>query len=320
VRAFVNPKAYTNGLWQKNQVVQVDIAKTRVLSVAEALLVTFLWSTSYILIKIGLEEINPLAFAAYRYAVASLILSVPLLYQHRKRLLSLDWRRKMLFLLLGFTGYFVAQGLQFFGLYYLQPVTVTFLLNLTPIFVLALSALFLNELPSSTQLVGIALTLCGVFVFFYDALGGVGKVTGVLVTLVSGVGWAIYMIISRYSLSRNEESVMILTTCSMIFGSLMLLGTTTVTGNIVAVSFNGWILILWLGVVNTAVAFTLWNQALKALQVYEQSILQNTMLIQIALLAFVFLQEPLDPQKVVGMVMVFMGVLIVQLRARRKKR
>jgi drug/metabolite transporter (DMT)-like permease len=297
----------------------VDIAKTRVLSVAEALLVTFLWSTSYIIIKIGLEEINPLAFATYRYAVASFILSVPLFYQNRKRLVGFDLSRKLMFLLLGFTGYFVAQGLQFFGLYYLQPVTVTFLLNLTPIFVLVLSALFLSEYPSSIQLVGIALTLCGVLVFFYDALAGVGKVTGVLVTLVSGVGWAVYMIISRYYLSGNVESVITLTTCSMVSGSFMLLGTTTLTGNIVAVSFSGWLMILWLGVVNTAVAFTLWNHALKALQVYEQSILQNTMLIQIALLAFVFLHEPLDAQKILGMAMVFIGVLIVQLRPRREK-
>jgi drug/metabolite transporter (DMT)-like permease len=297
----------------------VDIAKTRVLSVAEALLVTFLWSTSYILIKIGLEEINPLAFAAYRYTLASLVLSVPLFYQLRKRLLNLDLRRKLIFLLLGFTGYFVAQGLQFFGLYYLQPVTVTFLLNLTPLFVLVFSALFLDEHPSSVQLVGIALTLGGVVVFFYDALASVGKVTGVLVTFVSGVGWAVYMIISRYYLSGNVESVITLTTCSMVSGSFMLLGATILTGNIVAVSFSGWVIILWLGVVNTAVAFTLWNHALKALKVYEQSILQNTMLIQIALLAFVFLHETLDAQKILGMVMVFIGVLIVQLKPRRGK-
>ena len=283
------------------------------------MLVTFLWSTSYILIKIGLEEINPLAFAAYRYAVASFVLSVPLFYQHRKHLLGLDLRRKLMFLLLGFTGYFVAQGLQFFGLYYLQPVAVTFILNLTPIFVLVLSAVFLNEHPSPSQLVGIALTLCGVLVFFYDALAGVGEVTGVLVTLVSGVGWAVYMIISRYYLTRNVGGIITLTTCSMVSGSFMLLGMTTLTGNIVAVSFSGWVMILWLGVVNTAVAFTLWNHALKALQVYEQSILQNTMLIQIALLAFVFLHEPLDAQQILGMMMVFIGVLIVQLRPRPEK-
>ena len=297
----------------------MDTTKTRLSSLGEALLVTFLWSTSYIFIKIGLEEIDPVTFAAYRYAVASLILSVPLFYQHRKRLLNLDLRRTLMYLLLGFTGYFIAQGLQFFGLYYLQSVTVTFLLNLTPLFVLVLSALFLSELPSSIQLVGIALTLCGVLVFFYDALAGVGEVTGVLVTLVSGVGWAIYMIISRYYLGKNEESVITLTTCSMVSGAFMLLGAATLTGNIVMVSLNSWIIILWLSIVNTAVAFTLWNHALKTLQVIEQSILQNTMLIQITLLAFVFLHEPLQAQKILGMSMVFIGVLIVQLKPRRER-
>ena len=127
-----------------------------------------------------------------------------------------------------------------------------------------------------------------------ERVDGLEKVTGVLVTLVSGVGWALYMIISRYYLSKNNESVVTFTTCSMLSGAFMLLVATTLTGNIVMVSFNGWVIILWLSVVNTAIAFTLWNHALKTLQAIEQSILQNTMLIQIALLAFVFLQEPLS--------------------------
>jgi len=40
----------------------------------EALLATFLWPASYILIKIGLRELNPIAFAAYRYTLASIVL------------------------------------------------------------------------------------------------------------------------------------------------------------------------------------------------------------------------------------------------------
>ena len=39
-----------------------------------ALLVTFLWSTSWILIKRGLQEIPPLAFAGLRYGLAFLLL------------------------------------------------------------------------------------------------------------------------------------------------------------------------------------------------------------------------------------------------------
>lgn len=46
----------------------------RLYALVEAVFVTFLWSTSYILIKIGLREINSIAFASYRYALASALL------------------------------------------------------------------------------------------------------------------------------------------------------------------------------------------------------------------------------------------------------
>jgi drug/metabolite transporter (DMT)-like permease len=290
------------------------------LPLIEASLVTFLWSTSYILIRIGLKEINPLAFAAYRYIIASLILLFPFLYQLKKgKVNKLSPKSIAKFLLLGFTGFFIAQGLQFFGLYFLNSVTVTFILNLTPIFVLGLSVFFLNERPSNLQLIGIALTLSGVVVFFYSALPDIKMITGVLITLISGVGWAIYMIISRYYLRKNYENVITLTSISMLFGGLMLLSATIITGNIVTVSFNNWIMILWLSIVNTVVAFFLWNHALKTLKAVEQSILQNTMLLQITILAVIFLQETINEQKILGMAIVFVGVLIVQLKAKKEK-
>ena len=290
------------------------------LPLIEASLVTFLWSTSYILIRIGLKEINPLAFAAYRYIIASLILLFPFLYQLKKgKINKLSPKSVTIFLLLGFTGFFIAQGLQFFGLYFLNSVTVTFILNLTPIFVLGLSVFFLNERPSTLQLMGIALTLSGVVIFFYSALPDIRMITGVLITLISGVGWAIYMIISRYYLRKNYENVITLTSISMLFGGLMLLSATIITGNIVNVSFNNWIMILWLSIVNTVVAFFLWNHALKTLKAVEQSILQNTMLLQITILAVIFLQETINEQKILGMAIVFIGVLIVQLKSKKEK-
>jgi drug/metabolite transporter (DMT)-like permease len=298
----------------------MSIQKLQILPLIEASLVTFLWSTSYILIRIGLKEINPLAFAAYRYVIASLILLLPFLYQLKKgRINKLSPKSVGIFVLLGFTGFFIAQGLQFFGLYFLNSISVTFILNLTPIFVLGLSVFFLEERPSPLQLTGIVLTLSGVVVFFYSALQDIRMITGVLITLISGVGWAIYMIISRHYLGKNYENVITLTSISMFFGGLMLVSATVITGNIVNVSFNSWMIILWLSIVNTVVAFFLWNLALRTLTAVEQSILQNTMLIQITILAIFFLQETINAQKILGMAIVFIGVLIVQLRPKKRK-
>jgi drug/metabolite transporter (DMT)-like permease len=78
-------------------------------------------------------------------------------------------------------------------------------------------------------------------------------------------------------------------------------------------SWSSWGMILWLALVNTAFAFTLWNHTLKRLTAMESSLINNTMLIQIALLAWVFLDEPLSPKGVVGIILAAVGVLAVQL-------
>ena len=61
---------------------------TSIIGTGRALLVTFLWSTSYVFIKLGLEGINPLAFAACRYALASIILSALMSLKGKKALIT----------------------------------------------------------------------------------------------------------------------------------------------------------------------------------------------------------------------------------------
>ena len=75
---------------------------------------------------------------------------------------------------------------------------------------------------------------------------------------------------------------------------------------------SGWLIIVWLGVVYTALAFFLWNHALETLEVFELSVLQNTMLIQITIISVVFLGETLPLAKYAYMAIIFVGVSIVQ--------
>ena len=50
------------------------MSSSHVRSMLQALFVTFLWSTSWVLIKFSLEEIPALTFAGLRYALAFLLL------------------------------------------------------------------------------------------------------------------------------------------------------------------------------------------------------------------------------------------------------
>ena len=288
--------------------------RDRLLGVLEALLVTFLWSSSYVLVKIGLDQIQipPLTLVALRYAVASAVL-IPLAIRRRSFTMLGDSRTLRRIGFLGLTGYAVAQGLQCLGLFYLPAVSVTFILNFTPVFVLAMGVFALGEQPTKAQLGGMGLVLVGAYLFFNDPLSGSSPV-GILITLFSGLGWAAYMVYSRYTFVREEFDLLGLTAFSMGAGTLILVAAALVFEGVSSVPPSGWGIIAWLGVVNTALAFFLWNHALQRLEAFETSILQNTMLIQIAVLSWVFLGERLTGMKLVAMAMVFLGVLTVQLR------
>jgi len=280
----------------------------------EALLVTFLWSTSYILTKIGLTEISPLVLVSLRYVVASLILVPVAVLQGEHR--ALDGRAALKLVFLGITGYSVAQGLQCVGLYHLPAVTVTFILNFTPVIVLTLGLVFLKTTPTPRQVAGIALVIAGAYIYFGGGVSA-SSLTGVIVTFVSGLGWAAYLVASRAFFKPGEIGPLGLSAFAMGVGTVFIAGSAWVYEGFTALSLGGWGIVIWLGVVNTAAAFFLWNHALQRVEAFEISILQNTMLIQIAILSVIFLGETLTAMKMLGMAAVFVGVLIVQLSGLR---
>ncbi|MFH1180002.1 MAG: EamA family transporter, partial [Candidatus Bathyarchaeota archaeon] len=57
----------------------------RVRAIVEALFVTFLWSSSYILTKFGLMDIDPLTLVGLRYLIASLVL-IPLALKRKEHM------------------------------------------------------------------------------------------------------------------------------------------------------------------------------------------------------------------------------------------
>jgi drug/metabolite transporter (DMT)-like permease len=93
---------------------------------------------------------------------------------------------------------------------------------------------------------------------------------------------------------------------------------TALSGQYAALTTSGVLTIVWLATANTALAFFMWNWALRAVPAYELTVLQNVMLVEIAVFAYVFLQETITPLMVVGMLLVLSGVFVVQARTIRK--
>jgi len=84
-------------------------------AILQALFVTVLWSTSWVLIKRTLDEIPPLTFAGLRYTLAFLIL-LPGLWKYKAEVRALSAKEWLLLATLGVVFYTMTQGGQFLTL------------------------------------------------------------------------------------------------------------------------------------------------------------------------------------------------------------
>ncbi len=277
-------------------------------AILQAFLVTFLWSTSWVLIKIALAEVPPLTFAGLRYTLAFLIL-LPILWVRKhevRRLSSQEWRSLVI---LGLVFYALTQGGVFVSLKYLNPLTFSLMLNFTTVLVAIVGIAALREWPSWWQWIGILVFLVGVLFYFYPLKLEVGNGLGMLWGWLTVCGNAAASILSRAINKENRIKPLVVTVISMGTGALVLLAAGLAIQGLPPISLQSWAIIAWLAIVNTAFAFTLWNKTLQTLPAMESSMINNTMLIQIAILAWIFLGETITPIEVVGLSIATIGVI-----------
>ncbi len=280
----------------------------------QALLVAFLWATSWVFIKIGLHDIPALTFAGLRYALAFLCLLPVLWYSKQHHLGSLSKSAWLQLIALGVLLYGVTQGSQFLSLFYLPAVTTNLLLSFSTILVALLGIFTLGEVPTWRQWGGVALYLAGVWLYFYPVAVPMDQRLGLAIALVGVLANAFSSLLGRAVNRRRDISPLQITVVSMGCGAAVLLATGVAVQGMPRLSVTSWLIVAWLAVINTAFAFTLWNHTLRILSAMESSILNSTMMLQIPILAWVFLDERLNYQEVTGLVVAGLGILIVQLR------
>lgn len=304
---------------------QVPPQGNHFVAVLQALFVTLLWSSSWVLIKQGLGEIPPLTFAGLRYTLAAMVLWAALLAGPARRaaVAALGARAWLALVLLGLVMYSLTQGAQFVALAYLPAQSVSLALSLTPVLVALLGTFLLAEGLRPAQWVGVGLVLVGALVYFLPGAGAPGAgATGAAAG--AAVGWAVAglgalanaasALLGRAVNRGGKLGPLVVTAVSMGAGALVLLGAGAFVQGLPALSARGWLIVVWLALVNTAFAFTLWNLTLRRLSATESSVINNTMLVQIAVLAYFFLGEPLGIRQVVAFGLVVVGTLVVQLR------
>ena len=290
------------------------------LAVLQGLFVTFLWSTSWILVKIGLDdlELAPLSFAGLRYALAAAILLPFGIRAMRRQAAGTPMGAGLLLRVAAYGLVFVAiaQGAQFAALAELPATAVSLVLSSIPVWV-ALGSLFTGaERPSLGQVAGILLLTVGAVLYFGPCEVADGATVGfaAAAVCVAAAAASSHMgrNLARDAVGRVGGSIG-LTAISMAVGGVVLLLVSVLVEGWPALDLTGWAIVAWLAAVNTAFAFTLWNHTLRTLTAVESSVVNNTMTVQIAVLAIVFLGERLLALQVVGLMLAAVGAAVVQL-------
>lgn len=289
----------------------------RVIAIGQTLTILVFMSLGTVLIKLALSDVPPFTFAWVSVAVGMVGLSVYTFAFRRERIPAGLPRRVWIYLFtIGFFNFFVARSTLTLSLGLLEATTNTYLVNFVGFVTMGMSIFILKESPTIFQILGAAVALVGLRVFFLE-IPPPSELRGVLLILVGIMGVAYTNNITRKLaiITDNQLSNSIISTVALLIGGGMLV--------LVGILFDwppqisglaNYATLFYAGLVMIAFSMTVWNYILRTLRSYEASILGASTVIWTALLAVPILGETLTGNEVVGIVLMLVGLALVQVR------
>ncbi|KPJ59172.1 MAG: hypothetical protein AMS15_07195 [Planctomycetes bacterium DG_23] len=270
-----------------------------------------LWSTVFVVARFILRqgEVHPLALVFLRFFIASIFLvflALILPKSHLKRIQRADLGRFLLLSLVGIVG---MGSLGFLATKFVSAIDVTLLVNANPIFI-ALLASFLGEKITTRKVIGIILGFWGCFWILKGGLPqwslGERALLGHILAISSGFCWALYTVMGKEMVRKYggfyANGLAIIMGTAILF---LLVLSLRIPFNLTSQHFG---LILYLGLLPTAVAFGLWYKALGQIGAVRLGPLQYLAPVASALQAYFFLGEAITIAYLIGLGLVFLGI------------
>ena len=276
------------------------------------LLITFvLWGSIYVVSKYTLGKLPPFTIAFFRFLLAFAALSA--VDRHPSR--RLEKRHISYIILIGFCGYFIAVGAQLLGIKYAGASMASLLNSMNPITMTIFGFLLLHEEMNARKIIGILLSILGVFVILGGGFQGTGM-AGVFLSLFSVLLWSFISVMTRKITRQYDPLHISRLACGAAaicylpaaiievqVGKVPVFHTLTHDASCI-------LSLVYMGVVCTGVGYSLWN---KSLSLLDASICSSFYPVQPAvstLLGILLLGEVLTVNFLIGSVLVICGVLI----------
>jgi len=286
------------------------IERRRLIAIGESLLVTLIWSSTFVIVKIGLETLGPLTIAGLRYFLGAVVL-LPFLIKRQSLKTPISKELWLRLILIGVSAYTIGNGALFWGLKYVPATTGSFLMSLIPLLVLAGGALLLREIPTRWQIFGVFLSLFGSVLFFSSGMSP-GEPKGIVIVGVGLIGFLAFSLLGRGIARDGKLDTLTLTAIPLAIGGILSMLLALIVEGIPQFTPKSIIIVIFLAVVNTSLGYLLYNHSLRELTALEMNMVLNLSPIFTALLSWVLLGETLGAIQILGLVVVIVGVIFVQ--------
>jgi drug/metabolite transporter (DMT)-like permease len=274
------------------------------------------WAANPAALKWALQYMDPLAFNALRFLLATAVpVTVALVGRER-----FGWQRgdgpRIFFL--GLVGHGIYQSVFIIGLSQTLAGNTALLLSVSPAFVAIFSALFGYERIRPYQWIGIALTLAGVALVVLgtgDALQFGSRLLGDVLIICITIIWALYTVMSGPLLKRY--SAVKLNALTMPVGSVVLLLMASPALAAAAPTFPDvpplvWLVLALSGLLAVSISYIIWYRGLQVLGATRTAVYANLVPVLAALISFFVAREPLGWTFWTGMAVVLAGVSLTR--------
>lgn len=260
-----------------------------------------------VLIKLALEAgVRPLPLVAWRFAMASL--AVWLLLGLRRRPLP---SRPSLGRLVGLGLLYSMDALLFtLALQWVAASTATLVFYAYPVVVVLLAAAFLGEGLGRRRLVAAGLAMLGCVLTAGGAVRG-GRPLGILLVVLSMTALSVYIVVGRRVFDREPahgSAAVIITACAAILFVVALVGGEPGLGG----GGRGFVLVLLLALVSTALPITLFIVGLKRVEAGRAAIYSTLEPVVTVATAALLLGERIGVVQILGGSLILGGVLALR--------
>ncbi len=277
------------------------------------------WSSSFSVVKVGLDYAPPVLFAGLRTLLSGIIMTAVALAWGGNPNLRRDWR---VFAYLGMFNVVLFIGAQTFAVLHLPSGTAAVLIYLQPILVGVLAWTVLGEPLTATKVFGLLLGFAGIVaVSSAGLLDAAGEVT--LVGVVSGVASALFWALGTVGFKKYEARISTLWAVALPFlmGGAVLTSLGLSLERLSDISWTGPLVssVLYSAFVGTGLAWLLFFGLVRAGEASRvASFIFVVPLAAVVIGAFV-LDETLGPPLLAGAALIVSGIYLVNRTPRGKK-